>query len=164
VTNQEWNHFTIGQIWQEGVRSQSNNQTQWEPHYIVSSYHPLSKTTTSQISHAPSDAMVYCNPPALGRDSAHIIITPSLSNMYAWSLISSCGHTSSVFTPYYLQSVWVCLIPAYSLASLLPWLHEWVAHSPVIMNISTIHTRDCGKLWHIIRARYPIQKVGATQG
>src|SRR5882724_3571402 len=38
---------------------------------------------------------LYCNRLALGRDSAHIIITPSLSNIYVQSLMSTSGHTLS---------------------------------------------------------------------
>src|SRR5882724_12559620 len=34
----------------------------------------------------------------------------------------------------------------------------WSCHS----KWTTIHTRDCGRLWCIIRARYPNQEVGAT--
>jgi len=49
---------------------------------------------------------MYCNLPALGRDSAHIIITPSLSNIYAQSLMSPSGYTSSEFTPWYPWSIW----------------------------------------------------------
>ena len=45
--------------------------------------------------------MLYCNPPALGRDSAYIIITHPLSGIYAWSLMSATGHTLSEITPGY---------------------------------------------------------------
>src|SRR5882672_7114332 len=33
--------------------------------------------------------VVYCNPQALGRDLAHIIVTISLSDMYVWPLTST---------------------------------------------------------------------------
>src|SRR5882724_6669186 len=49
--------------------------------------------------------MVYCNPLALGRDLSHIVITPSLSDTYAWSLMSVSGYTLSEFTPQYLWSI-----------------------------------------------------------
>src|SRR5882724_6639219 len=49
---------------------------------------------------------VYCNPPALGRDSAYIIITCPLSSIYVQSLMSATGHTSSEFTPGYLWPIW----------------------------------------------------------
>src|SRR5882724_1581097 len=42
--------------------------------------------------------LLYCNPPALGRDLAHIIITFPLSDIYVHSLMSATGHTSSNFT------------------------------------------------------------------
>src|SRR5882724_11881416 len=41
---------------------------------------------------------LYCNPPALGRDSAHIIITCPLSDTHAQSIMSATGHTSPEFT------------------------------------------------------------------
>src|SRR5882724_13163846 len=46
------------------------------------------------------DLPVYCNPPALGRDLAHIITCP-ISDIYAWSLMSATGYTLSEFTPGY---------------------------------------------------------------
>ena len=52
----------------------------------------------------PCDPL-YCNPPALGRDSAYIIIMHPLS-IYAWSLMSATVHTLSEFTPGYLWPVW----------------------------------------------------------
>ena len=49
--------------------------------------------------------MVYCNPPALGRDSAYIIITCPISSIYVWSLMSATGYMSSGFTTGYLWPV-----------------------------------------------------------
>ena len=48
---------------------------------------------------------VYCNLPALGMDQAYIIIMCPLSSIYAQSLMSATGHTSSKFTPGYLWPI-----------------------------------------------------------
>src|SRR5882724_7405626 len=52
-----------------------------------------------------SCTVLYCNPSALGRDSAYIIITHLLSSIYAWSFTSATGYTSSEFTTGYLWPV-----------------------------------------------------------
>src|SRR5882724_826124 len=41
----------------------------------------------------------------MGRDSAHIVITPSLSDIYAWPLMLTSDYTLSEFTPQYLWSI-----------------------------------------------------------
>src|SRR5882724_11609933 len=98
--------------------------------------------------------MMYCNPPALGRDSAYIIITCPLSGIYAQLLMSATGHTLSEFTPGYpcpLQSAphgslsgqLSCQDPTLTVGLvILPGLHAW---------------------WHTIRDTGPNQEVGTTQ-
>src|SRR5882724_7262351 len=54
---------------------------------------------TPQLQHGLWGVTVYCNPLALGRDSAHIFIACPLSDIYAQSFMSATGYTSSEFTP-----------------------------------------------------------------
>ena len=97
--------------------------------------------------------VLYYNPPALGRDLAHIIITHPLSDIYAWSLMSATGHTSSEFTPGYSWPFWSaphsllsgwssCQDPMFTVGPvILPGLHAW---------------------WCTIRVTAPNQEVGTT--
>src|SRR5882724_12461002 len=94
---------------------------------------------------------VYCNPLALGRDSAYIISTRLLSSIYAWSLMSATGYTSSRFTTGYLWPIQSaphgllsgrssCQDPMFTVRLVvLPGLHAW---------------------WCTIRDTGPIQEVG----
>ena len=71
-------------------------------------FYPAHSMTTSKIpvdmSSVPKDYQdfgVYDNPLALGGDSAHIIITCPISDIYVWYLMSATGYTSSEFMPGY---------------------------------------------------------------
>jgi len=94
--------------------------------------------------------VVYCNPSDLGRDSVYIISTCLLSSIYAWSLMSATGYTSSGFTtgylwpirstPHGLLSSWSsCQDPMFTVRPVvLPGLHAWWC---------TI--RDTGPIWEV---------------
>ena len=128
--------------------------------------------------------LLYCDPSALGRDLAHIIITHPLSDIYAQSLISASGYNLSKFTPWYLWSVqmvvWQDSMHCGASSGLDVLIRKWV---PIRDNWLGLHVAlcmsgtwsghpngqqyaqgICGRFWCIIRARCPNQKWGATQG
>ena len=98
---------------------------------------------------------LYCNPPALGRDLAHIIITHPLSNTHAWTLMSAAAYTGSGFTQWYLWPVWST--PYDLLPGGLSWKDTTFIVGPVVL------PGLCG-LWPTIRVRCPNREVGTTWG
>ena len=64
---------------------------------------------------------LYCNPLALGRDLAYIIITRLLSSIYAWSLMSATGYTSMN-----ISSTWQFFSNCKLASSILPPPTIWV--------------------------------------
>src|SRR5882724_4270707 len=98
---------------------------------------------------------VYCNPPALGRDSAYIIITCPLSSIYVRSLMSATGHTLSEFTPGYLWPIWST--PHGLLSGQSTCQDPTFTVGPVVL--PGIHAQ-----WHPIRDTGPNQEVHHWQG
>ena len=96
---------------------------------------------------------VYSNPPALGRDLAHIITHP-LSDIYAQSLMSATGHTSSEFNPGY---PWPVQSTPHGLLS------SWLSCQDPMFTVGLVILLGLHAQWCTIRDTGPNWEVGATQ-
>src|SRR5882724_7037938 len=97
--------------------------------------------------------LVYCNPPALGRDLAYIIITCPLSSIYVQSLMSATGYTLSSFTTGFMWPVW---------STPHGLLSGWSSCQDPTFTVRLVILPGLHAQWHTIKDTGPKQEVGIT--
>ena len=119
---------------------------------LIVQYKDHSKWVTSHVI-SISQTMVYCNPLALGRDLAHIIITCSLSDIY-------------IHGPLCVLLATLCLSSPHDTCgpSSLPHTDSLSGQSPCQDYCRAAHFVRTPCTWHIVRVRCPNQEVGTTWG